>query len=320
MKFKNKVDLIIPVYGPAHYLLDTINSIKENDLINQIIFILDRADKNVREVIKKNTLMKYRIVESLEPGITNALNLGLQESKSEYIARIDADDKMTSNRISRQLEILERHNEVGLVASNYYKISETGKILSVRRTEFNQNDLKKLLVFKNFIAHPTVMYRKSLVLSVGGYRSQFEGAEDYDLWLRLISKTEFKVISEPLTYYRLSKFQYTNRLKNLRSELDKAVRISYLLSEHNQFANYNSLNKKNNLEQLLKLNKIYTQKLKEISITDYKILNSASLISLISISKNKKNLLNFARVLKAIFVFFPQLKFMTLPVKVMKIR
>jgi len=320
MKLKNKVDLVIPVHGKAHFLLDTIRSINENGLINEIIYVLDRADVSVRNLIQENTFIQYRIVDSLKPGIANALNLGLRESESEFIARIDSDDMMAINRISKQLEILEEHQEIGLVASNYYRINDAGKIISITKTEFNQDDLKKLLIFKNIIAHPTVMFRKSTVLRVGGYRSEFEGAEDYDLWLRLLNITEIKIIEDPLVYYRLSEFQYTNRLKYMRFELDKAVRISFLLNSNNQSANYNELNGPPSLEALSELNTEFSKQLRKISMIDYKILKSASFISLISISKNKKSPVNIWRALKAILVLFPKFRYMILSFKVMKIK
>jgi hypothetical protein len=74
------------------------------------------------------------------------------------------------------------------------------------------------------------MYRKKAVIDVGGYRKMFEGAEDYDLWMRLSKVGELSNLEGKLTHYRISENQVTRKNSRYQAEIDNCVRLSYFIS------------------------------------------------------------------------------------------
>ena len=64
------------------------------------------------------------------------------------------------------------------------------------------------------MAHPSVMYRRSAIIQLGGYRNEFNGAEDYDLWLRMMFVGKIVNMNEHLTYYRIWANQVTRQDKD----------------------------------------------------------------------------------------------------------
>jgi glycosyltransferase involved in cell wall biosynthesis len=219
----NKVDVIIPVHGKPIYFAETLQSIMNQPQVKNIIVILDRVDKEyfaALEIPKHKT----KVFNSKIPGIVSALNLGLEKSNADFIARIDSDDIMFPGRISTQLDFLMSNPDHVCVGSSL-EIFGAGMKKKIKKYPSQHKKIVKHLTYQNAIAHPSVMYRKDSVLAVGGYRRIFEGAEDYDLWFRLSKIGKLYNLKQPLTRYRINSEQYSLKFSPYRSELDSLVRL-----------------------------------------------------------------------------------------------
>lgn len=227
----SRIDLVIPVYGEAPFLDQTIKSCLDshNESFN-IIWVLDRPSIKVRSKVEQfsSTNPRSKVLHSSTPGIVAALNLGIERGTSEYIARLDSDDLMESNRLDVQSQYLDIETEVGLVGSQMTLISSNCEILGVTRYPSEHRQIIKLLEFQNCIGHPSVMFRRSAFEKVGGYRPQFTGAEDYDLWLRIGNIAKLHNLSTPLTRYRISEFQFTKSKESNQGLVETAVRLASL--------------------------------------------------------------------------------------------
>jgi glycosyltransferase involved in cell wall biosynthesis len=263
----NNVDVVIPVHGKPIYLSETIQSITDQEFVNKIILVLDRVDKEYFSNLNVYA-DNITIVESNNPGIVSALNVGLEISKSEFIARIDSDDTMEVGRIQKQLNFLNLNPQCVCVGSN---IEIFGRSFGVKIKKYPTSHKKiiKKLLYQNAIAHPSVMFRRKAVLDVGGYRPIFEGSEDYDLWFRLSKIGQLNNINECLTRYRTNPGQYSSKFSTYRVELDSLVRLSNCEnSEKFPRLNYN--------ETLsgVKIKERYRDSLKYIKITNYALFRS----------------------------------------------
>lgn len=217
------VDVIIPVHGTPIYLLETIKSISDQQFIDKIIIVLDRVDKQFfsnLEMIQPNLV----IVESNTPGIVSALNTGLEISTAEFVARIDSDDMMGRTRIQTQLEFLASNPKCVCVGS-YIEIFDSNLRRKIKKYPISHKKIINQLTYQNAMAHPSIMFRRKAVLEVGGYRSFFEGSEDYDLWHRLSKVGQLNNINIPLTKYRRNHGQYSSKFSAYRVELDSLVRL-----------------------------------------------------------------------------------------------
>lgn len=119
------------------------------------------------------------------------LNLGLQACRSNFIARIDADDVAHPMRIEKQIEYLNNNIDVAVCGSSYRLIDENNQIIKSVMLPSSNKQIRRKLIFSNPIAHPSVMFRKDIILSLGGYMGG-KYAQDYDLWLRIMYETNYK--------------------------------------------------------------------------------------------------------------------------------
>ena len=224
------VSVIIPVHGNAPHLISTIESIRMQSFQEyEVIIILDRASEEIKTYARNlaSDFENIRVVISEKPGISHALNTGILESSGEFIARIDADDLMREDRLVLQKNFLEKHEEVVCVGSQVTKINFSG--IRIGRSSYPGSNklITSTLLFRNCIAHPSVMYRRSSILEVNGYRPEFDGVEDYDLWLRLSMIGQIRNIQKTLTSYRVWEGQVTRTKKHLMLENAKRVRESF---------------------------------------------------------------------------------------------
>ena len=154
-------------------------------------------------------------------GLSHALNMGIEKAKGKYIARMDADDISALDRLEKEYNFLEQHNEYAIVATNVKLIDQDGKIIGKRlKPEIIK---KEDFLFTSPITHPTVMMRKEALKSVNNYSEAKEAlrTEDYDLWMRMFAKGyKIYTIQECLYYFReddncLKRRKYKYRLNEV---------------------------------------------------------------------------------------------------------
>lgn len=224
------VSVIIPVHGDAPHLVSTIQSIqKQNFKEFEALIILDRASKEIEKYARDLTLNSenFKVLVSKLPGISHALNLGIKESSGELIARIDADDLMRKNRLKLQKAFLESHPDVVCVGSQVTKIDVDGVVIGKSSYPVSTKQITTTLLFRNCLAHPSVMYRRPSILEAGGYRPEFDGVEDYDLWLRLSRTGQIRNMNTELTSYRVWEKQVTRTMNDLVAEKANRARHSF---------------------------------------------------------------------------------------------
>lgn len=112
------------------------------------------------------------------------LNYGADLALGEYIVRMDADDVCLPDRLSKTLQMLERHNYPDVISGLARKIDSQGELVGVIGHVRNRNRLSKFLCFQNPIVHPATAIRRDSLIKVRGYLGGVN-CEDYDLWLRM---------------------------------------------------------------------------------------------------------------------------------------
>jgi hypothetical protein len=128
----------------------------------------------------------------------------LEIARGEYIARQDADDISTPERLEREIEFLEQNKNVGLVGTDYLIINENGKVVHIVKCLNGWKELKIKLLEGNQFGHGSVMLRRECIYKVGTYREEFKFAQDYDFYLRIAEVYDMANISEPLYKWRLN--------------------------------------------------------------------------------------------------------------------
>ena len=157
-------------------------------------------------------------------GLGVALNIGLEQCKNEIVMRADSDDYSLPKRAEIEMSYLINYN-LDLVGSNIYEFVDSFEELkSSREVPYSRKDIKKFCKTRNPFNHPSVMFKKSVIQSVGGY-VEFPYFEDYYLWARIISKQEYTYgnMNNVLVYMRIG--DADDQLKRRFSK--QAIKSSY---------------------------------------------------------------------------------------------
>jgi glycosyltransferase involved in cell wall biosynthesis len=242
-----EVSIVCPIHGDGKYLFQTLDSIKSQTFSGglEVVLILDRCTSEVSVTIEKfQDSLDIKVVTSKIPGLVAALNSGLEFAIGKYVARIDSDDVMAPSRIEKQFAFLEANQQITVLGSGITEINERGTIIGRRQYPIDSVEMYNSLSKQCTIAHPSVMFRRDEILNLGGYRSFFENAEDYDLWLRVRDHGSIVSTSESLTFYRVHPGQisslklkqgvfgsYSVRINNFLER----KRVSNLISRYETF-------------------------------------------------------------------------------------
>ena len=138
-------------------------------------------------------------------GQAPSLNRGLAEARGEYVARIDADDRMLPTRLERQVSVLDAEPNVALVGTWIDVVDEQGRLWATLRGDIASfvDFIAAILTDTYPFGHPSLMYRRDVVRDLGGYDPTLAPAEDKDLYRRLaLARRDVRVVREPLVRYR----------------------------------------------------------------------------------------------------------------------
>jgi len=222
------VSVVLPCHGSLPYIQETVDSLIHQTFSEfEVIVVNDRIAYEDIDYVKELSRLdsRFRVVDSYGHGISAALNTGISHTNSNFIARIDADDIMDLLRLEIQHQEITLRKEVLCVGSQLKIINEFGKL--IRHTNFPEycDQIREMMTLRNVVAHPSVLFRKDAFLKVGSYRSFFDGAEDYDLWLRLIKSGEIVNLHESLTSYRIHSAQETRKNREIQQKMDSVTRF-----------------------------------------------------------------------------------------------
>ncbi len=200
------------VYNGGRYIGQAILSVLGQTEKNfEFIIVDDGSSDDTERVARSFDDSRIRFFKREHLGFVNSLNFGLKESKGEYIARFDADDICLPERFEKQLKFFADNPNNVLVGSRAIKTNESGEVVgNFDYPPLEWKDIKKYSLLHNPFIHPSVMFKKSILETIGEYR-EYKGADDYEFWTRIIYKYPCANIAEPLLKYRVHTDQMTKK-------------------------------------------------------------------------------------------------------------
>lgn len=189
-----QVSIVLPVWNARDTLDECIDSIAAQSCSSfEVVVVDDGSTDGSGQVLSRwsDHDPRVRYLRQNKSGIVSALNAGLAMARGEFVARMDADDIMYPSRLQVQLEYLRQHPGIDLVATQVnlfpqHKIQAGfAEYIRWQNRCVTNDDVRDEIYIESPFAHPSVMYRKQVVVRLGGYR---EGhfPEDYELWLRMM--------------------------------------------------------------------------------------------------------------------------------------
>lgn len=227
---KPNVSVVMPVFNGEAFVKEALESILNQSFKQfEIVVINDGSTDKTQEIVTRLASKDARIRLINHPknsGLIPCLNEGLELAQGNYIARMDADDIAHPIRLQRQFEFLESNPQV-IVCGSYIRLF--GEKSGIKTYPLVNDELKSSLLFFSPLAHPSVMYKKTVIKPIG-YQAGFEFAEDFRLWSRLIDKGEFAVVPQTLLSYRTNENQISQTKRQLQMKHSRSV-AQYLLEK-----------------------------------------------------------------------------------------
>jgi glycosyltransferase involved in cell wall biosynthesis len=216
--------VLIPARGTCEFLKKTLESICTSSILpHEVVIVDDGIEESVVDVISLfGSELNIFILKNPGSGIVSALNTGLTQCKTTFIARLDADDMVTSDRFERQLTFMRANQHVAVLGGQVDFIDSKGEITGRSNYEVGRLDNKDAFGKMCMLAHPAAMIRTSMALAVSGYRTvcrneRTDFAEDFDFWLRISRIGQVHNLNEVVLYYR----QHGSQVSQIHSQMQE---------------------------------------------------------------------------------------------------
>ena len=187
-----KISVLLPLHNEQALLGEALASLTAQTRREfEIVAVDDGSTDASAELLAAHARRDSRLHVTRLPhgGVVSALNAGLAAARGRYIARMDADDIAAPERLALQSDFLDRRPDVGLVASRVRFLGDRAAQAGMARFVDWTNALlqPEAIARERFVespfVHPSVMFRRELIETLGGYRDG-DFPEDYELWLR----------------------------------------------------------------------------------------------------------------------------------------
>ncbi len=196
---KGVISVCIPFYNHGIYIREALDSIYASDYANLETIVLndgstDLASLKTLEQIEKEYI-NLKIIHSKNQGVAAARNQMAAIASGEYLAFLDADDRVSPTFYSQADRVLNRYENVGFVASWIKEFGNSQKVWVAWNTEF------PYLLCHNTIGMCTVV-RKSVYLDIGGMNPTLaENLEDYECWINITKQGWLGVVIPELHFF-----------------------------------------------------------------------------------------------------------------------
>ena len=201
----------MPAYNTEHYIVAAVRSALEaGELETEVIVIDDGStDRTVAEVCALDNPRVTVIPISASGGPSRPRNIGLANARAPYISLLDSDDLLKPGKLAASIAALERSPSAGFAFGDYEKMDADGHVFETSftyaypvfrglKTEraggdwqlIPQSELARGLLYENFIGTSGVVFRRDLVIALGGFDETLPNGDDLDLWFRLAHRCD----------------------------------------------------------------------------------------------------------------------------------
>ena len=195
-----KISIIIPMYNtPEKFFKELVDGLIEQTYPNWELCLADGSpEKNekLEKIYKKDERIKYKFIGE-NKGISGNTNAALELATGDFIALLDHDDLLPKFSLYEIVKCINENPDVEFIYTDEDKFEKLGgkRYDPYFKSDFAPDTLRA----NNFICHFSI-FKKELMNELGGFRSEFDGAQDYDIILRMSEKAK-KIIHIPKILY-----------------------------------------------------------------------------------------------------------------------
>ena len=194
-----RVSVIIPTFNRSKKVVRAIESVLNQSIKDfEIIVVDDGSTDNTNKTLSKYMSSIKYIRQSVNRGVSAARNRGIKNSTASWIAFLDSDDYWLNEKLSVQIEFVDRNPGAVACQTEEIWIRNGKRINPKRRHKKPSGDIFKQSLKLCLVSPSSVILKRSLFKEVGFFDETLPAAEDYDLWLRISCRYPIYLIDKGL--------------------------------------------------------------------------------------------------------------------------
>ena len=230
-----KISIIVPMYNTKEkFLQELVDSVIEQTYTNWELCFADGSqeqNESLKPILEKDERIKYKFLNN-NKGISGNSNEAIKMAKGDYIALLDHDDTISPYALFEVIKCINKNPKAEFIYSDEDKMDQNGNRYDAY---FKPDFAPDTLRCQNYICHFSV-FKKELMEKLGGFQSDFDGAQDYDIFLRMseiVKPENIKHIPRILYHWRVHKestaqlnsnaknYAFDNGIKAIEAHLDR---------------------------------------------------------------------------------------------------
>ncbi|MEM6614854.1 MAG: glycosyltransferase, partial [Cyanobacteria bacterium P01_C01_bin.72] len=223
------VSVIISAYEGLNHLPATVDSIIQQSCGDFEIIVLSDDCRQLHSWFQPQPDYRLRFILQSNLGLAATLNQGILEARGKYIAFIHPGDLWHSNKLQKQVSLLERNSHVGLVHSESVLSNHSGSSQVVPKTIIADGLKCPEILAQNQLIFSSVMVRCHCFEQIGLFDPQLKITPDWEMWIRLSKRYLAISIADPLVYCRQHQLSEQDNWLTLELELQKIIEQVYTL-------------------------------------------------------------------------------------------
>ena len=197
------VTVLIPAYNAAPTIERALASVWHQHYPEMEVIVIDDGSTDDTAVhVQKTFGGNFRLIRlETNRGECFAMNAGIQQARTEYIAFLDADDEWLDHKLIKQLPIIEARPEMTLIACGGESVDPAGRVFDTFGSEqppYSPRELWRGLLVNSYVIKSTVVARRTKLLEIGGFDEALTVSGNQDMWIKLASNGEAGFLPEIL--------------------------------------------------------------------------------------------------------------------------
>jgi glycosyltransferase involved in cell wall biosynthesis len=224
------VSVVIPTYNRRHYIVEAVESVLAQTYRPLEIIVVDdgSTDGTEGELQRFKKEVKYFRQENAGPSA--ARNRGIRAATGEYVALLDSDDLWAPTKLEKQVSLMERSPQVGVVFCEIARLEvDTGETQVRRCPPDLRGDIRRRLLRRNCVigSDSAVLVRRACFDQMGVFDESLQQAEDWDLWIRISRHFRFDFVPEPLVTIRVHGSNLHKQVRVMHEHQIEVVRRAF---------------------------------------------------------------------------------------------
>jgi len=195
------VSVVIPCFNQGGFLADAIDSVLGQTHRAEVIVVDDGSTDNTLAVVKNYAGVV--LIQQRNQGAAVARTSGLRQSRADFVVFLDADDRLLPDAVATGLEYLSMHRDWAFVTGHARLIDVDGSVIGTPAQDHGTGSSYVELLRANHVWAPgAVMYRRSVLQTVGAFSTWARGSADYELNIRIARSFAFGCHHQVVLEYR----------------------------------------------------------------------------------------------------------------------